>query len=281
MNRRGWIRLAAAAATAGRRLRAARWKTPIAAELWCVREELKKDLSGTLKAIAVMGYDAVEFSGAYFDYTLDRAREIRSILDGLGLKCVGTHNSPKYFTGENLPRAIELNSIVGGKQLIQASAPDTTTASAWRAVADNLNRVSEALRPHGMRTGYHNHAVEFQPVEGAIPWEIVAANTSTDVILQLDLGFITSVGRDPVDLIKRHPGRMRSVHVKDYSLEAGRGFRVVFGEGSVKWREVFRATETIGGIEHYIIEQDATYLSPLETMEKSLHNMKRLWEDMK
>ena len=249
---------------------------PIAAELYCVRDDLKRDPAGTLRAIARMGYEAVEFSGAYFEYTADRAGEIRKLLDELNLRCVGTHNSPKYFASTQLERAIELNRILGGKYLIQASAPNTTTEKGWREVAERLNQVAEALRPHGMRTGYHNHAGEFQPVDGKVPWEIIAANTVPDVVLQLDIGFLISVGRDPVECMNAYPGRMATIHVKDYSSEPDRGFKVVFGEGSAKWAEIFRVAETVGRTETYIIEQDATKYPPLETMERCLANLQKL-----
>ena len=83
-----------------------------------------------------------------------------------------------------------------------------------------------------MNAGYHNHQTEFKPLEGKRPIEVIAANTAKDVMLQFDVGTCIEAGSDPVAWINQNPGRIRSMHCKDYSPEAGKGYKVLFGEGA-------------------------------------------------
>jgi len=253
-----------------------RKRIPIALELYSVREECKKDIKGTVRAVGKMGYEGVEYFATYFDFGPELCKELRQIMDELKIRCFSTHNSGKYLLPENLGKAIELNQILGSRQIIQASAGKIATAQGWREVADRLNAVTEKLKPLGMRVGFHNHGVEFVPVEGKIPFEILAENTTKDVILQLDVGAALSAGAHPVDWIKRHPGRTVSVHVKDYSKDPAKGFKVLLGEGDVPWKEVFQAAESVGGVEVYIIEQEGAALPPMETVDQCLKNWHKL-----
>ena len=253
-----------------------RKKIPVALELYSVREECKKDIKGTVRAVGQMGYDGVEYFATYFDFGTDLAKELRQIMDDLKIRCFSTHNSAKYLLPENLEKAAELNQILGSGQIIQASAPRITTAKGWQEVAENLNKAAEKLKPLGMRVGYHNHGVEFKPVEDKLPWEILAENTAKDVILQFDVGAAISSGADPVTLIKRYPGRTVSMHVKEYSKDPAKGFRVLLGEGDAQWKEIIQAAEGVGGVEVYIIEQEGATLPPLETVERCLKAMRKL-----
>jgi sugar phosphate isomerase/epimerase len=253
-----------------------RKRVPIALELYSVREECKKDLQGTVRAVGRMGYEGVEYFATYFDFGNELAKELRQIMDELKIQCCSTHNSAKFLAPENLDRAIELNQILGSRTIIQASAPKIANAQGWREVGERLNAVAAKLKPLGMRVGYHNHDVEFRPLEGQLPFEILAENTSKDVILQFDVGAAISAGADPVAWIKRYPGRTVLMHVKDYSKDPAKGFRVLLGEGDAPWKEIFQAAESVGGVEVYIIEQEGSALPPLETVERCLKNWRKL-----
>jgi sugar phosphate isomerase/epimerase len=86
--------------------------------------------------------------------------------------------------------------------------------------------------------------------------DVLAASTPRDVTLQFDVGTCVEVGADPVAWIKANPGRIRSVHCKDWGAGAGRGYAVAFGEGDAPWRAIFDAVESVGGVEYYLIEQE-------------------------
>jgi sugar phosphate isomerase/epimerase len=254
LSRREFLGIAAALPLAAASLRAAAKNIPVGLELYSVRGELAKDLPGTISAVGKMGYEVVEFYAPYLNWTTETARDVRRRLDDVGLKCLSTHNNGPSFTDDGLKKAIELNQIIGSKYVIMASAPRATGIDAWKTLAGQLTSISEKLKPLGMATGYHNHQVEWRPLEGQRPMDVIAAGTPKDVVLQFDVGTCVEVGADPIAWIKAHPGRIKSIHCKDWSKE--RGYAVAFGEGDAPWKQIFEAAEDDGGVEFYLVEQE-------------------------
>jgi len=270
ISRRAFLGSAAAAAGWGQRR-----KIPVGLELFSVRNELRADLMGTVKRVAQMGYEGVEFFSPYFEWKPDYAKEVRKLLDDLGIKCWSTHNGARSFAPENLAHAIELNQIIGSKYIIMASAGKVENLDGWKGVAERLNQAAEKMRPAGMRPGFHNHQTEFRPLEGTRPMEVLAKNTGKDVVLQLDVGTCVEAGSDPVAWIKANPGRIGSVHCKEWTA-SGKGYRVLLGEGDAPWKEIFAAAESVGGVEYYLIEQEGSDYPPFETAEKCLATYRKM-----
>ena len=254
----------------------ARQKIPIGLELYSVRDELGKDLMGTVRAVAKMGYEVVEFYSPYYDWTPDYTKDVRKLLNDLGIRCLSTHNSANAFNPEGLDKAIELNQILGSKFIVMASAGRVRGLDGWKTVGDRLSRASEKLAPLGMRAGFHNHKLEFVPLEGKRPMEVIAAHTPKEVLLQLDVGTCVDAGSDPIAWIKAHPGRINSLHCKDWAAGEGKGYRVLFGEGDSPWKGIFEAAETVGGVEFYLIEQEGSRYAAMETAERCLATWKKL-----
>ncbi|HEU4389245.1 MAG TPA: TIM barrel protein, partial [Blastocatellia bacterium] len=146
----------------------------------------------------------------------------------------------------------------------------------WKKVADQITWASEKLKPAKMRAGYHNHKPEFLPVEGKRPMEIIARNTPKSVMLQLDVGTCVDAGADPVEWIKANPGRINSIHCKDWAAGEDKGYRVLFAEGEAQWAKIFDAAEKIGGVEYYLIEQEGSRFPSLETAERCLATWKKM-----
>jgi sugar phosphate isomerase/epimerase len=254
LSRRAFLGMTAALPFAAASLKAAAKSVPVGLELYSVRGELAKDLPGTITAVGKMGYQVVEFYAPYLNWPTETAKDVRKRLDDLGVKCHSTHNNGPSFTEEGLKKAIELNQIIGSKYLIMASAPRATGIDAWKTVAAQLTSISETLKPLGMATGYHNHQVEWRPLEGQRPMDVLAAGTPKDVVLQFDVGTCVEVGADPIAWINANPGRIKSVHCKDWSKE--KGYAVAFGEGDAPWKKIFEAVEKTGGVEYYLVEQE-------------------------
>jgi sugar phosphate isomerase/epimerase len=249
---------------------------PVGIEMYSVRDELGKDLLGTTRAIAKMGYKVMEFYSPYFNWTTDQAKQVRALLDEFGARCNSTHNDSRYFTDENLSKAIELNHILGAKYMVMASPGRVTTLDDFKALAGRLTEAHEKLRAAGMAAGYHNHQTEFKPIDGKRPMEVIAANTPKDFMLQLDVGTCVEVGSDPVAWIKANPGRIKCLHCKDWAAGPDKGYRVLFGEGASPWQKIFQAAESKGGVEYYLIEQEGSRFPSLETAEKCLENWKKM-----
>lgn len=274
LSRRSFVALAAGAPAA---LAAPKGKgVPVGIELYSVRNELKQDLMGTVRAVAKMGYEGVEFFSPYTAWTVEQARDVRKLMDDLGIKCYSTHNGSNTFAADALPHAIELNKALGSRYVVMASAGKVENLDGWRRVAETLNQATEKLKPAGLKAGFHNHQVEFTPLEGQRPIDILAANTSKDVALQLDVGTCVHAGADPVAWIEKNPGRIRSLHLKDWSPDESKGYKVLFGEGNAPWTRIFQAAEKVGGVEYYLIEQEGSALSPMETAERCLANYRKL-----
>jgi sugar phosphate isomerase/epimerase len=226
-------------------------------QLYSVRNAYASDLPGTVTAVAKMGYEAVEFWSPYMQWDNVQAKGVRQLLDDLGVSCPSTHNPASSLSGDGLKRAIELNQIIGSRAIVAASPPPKlVTADGWKTFADTCAQASDALRPLGMRAGFHNHAAEWRPVEGQKPMDILATGTPPDFVLQLDVGTCVEAGQDPVAWISAHPGRIASMHCKDWGAGAGRGYAVAFAEGDAPWPRIFQAAESVGGIEHYFLEQE-------------------------
>jgi sugar phosphate isomerase/epimerase len=247
---------------------------PTGLELYSVREELKKDLEGTVRAVAEMGYQCVEFYAPYFEWSESQTKQVRKLLDDLGIRCFSTHNDSSYFSPEKIGRARDLNLILGSKYVVMASSNPKPGLDGWKAVADTLNGAAEQLESSALKAGYHNHNREFMPVENQRPIEILAKNTKSSIMLQLDVGTCLEAGSDPVAWIRANPGRIRSLHLKDWSPEPAKGYTVLFGEGAAQWKSIFEAAESVGGVEYYLIEQEGSRFAELETARRCLKSFR-------
>jgi len=169
-------------------------RIPIGLELYSVRHDLAEDVAGTLKAVAEMGYEGVEFAGS----PQHSAQELRTILDDVGLVCCGWHTPFNLVQDDTLEDTIEFNRIVGNQYIIIPGLPGnlTQTRDDWRKVADFFNQLVEKLAPHDMLTGYHNHSAEFKLVDGEMPWDTLFSNTGSGVVMQLDTGNAIHGGAD-------------------------------------------------------------------------------------
>jgi sugar phosphate isomerase/epimerase len=257
-------------------------KIPIGLELYSVRTELARDLPGTLRAVAGAGYEAVEFYAPYFSWQIPYAKEVRGLMDDLGLRCHSTHNHIEAFTaGEGLARAIELNQIIGARHLILATAPpETRGLDGWKNLCDRLTTAVESLQPHGLTAGFHNHQTEWAALDGGPRvMDVIAAHTPPEFVLQFDVGTCLEAGQDPLAWIRANPGRIRSIHLKDWAPGAAadeKGYRVLFGEGVAPWTDIFAAAEAGGGVEYYLLEQEGSRFSETETAQRCLASYKKL-----
>jgi sugar phosphate isomerase/epimerase len=247
---------------------------PVGLELYSVREELRKDLMGTVRGVAKMGYQCVEFFAPYYAWTPEYAKQVRAELDELAIRCYSTHNGLQSFTPEGLGKAIDLNKTLGTRYVVLAHPGRVSTLDDWKRVAETLNKANDTMQGQGLHAGYHNHDLEWKPVEGQKPIELLAATLDKSILLQLDVGTCVATGNDPVAWINRNPGRIRSIHVKDWSPTTG--YNVLTGEGIAPWKGIFAAAESTGGIEYYLIEQEGSQYSEMETARRCLELFRKL-----
>jgi len=263
------------AATSSLAIAAAQKKSiPVGLEMYSVRKALAADPMGAIRKVGEMGYQDVEFYAPYYMWTTDQAKDVRKLLDDLGMKCLSTHNALTNYKPENIQKAIDLNMILGTHFMVIASSPRAQNLDDWKKIADSLTEGADKLRPAGLRGGYHNHQAEFTPLEGKRPIEVIAANTPKDFMLQFDVGTCVEMGSDPVAWINANPGRINSLHLKDWNKE--KGYRCLFGEGAAPWKAIFAAAEKTGGVEYYLIEQEGSEFSEFETAQKCFENYRKM-----
>ena len=254
-------------------------RIPIGLELYSVRHDLAADARGTLKAVAEMGYEGVEFAGP----PQHSAEEIRGMLDEFGLVCCGWHTPFNLVQDDKLEETIAFNKTIGNRYVIIPGLPADYRSSiaAWRKAADFFNQLADKLASHDMMTGYHNHHVEFEPMEGGLPWDTFFGNTKKEVIMQFDLGNALRGGADLVSIMERYPGRTVTIHLKPYSKSAGKedprlGFRPIIGDDDVPWDDIFRLCETTGETKWYIVEYESDAYPPMESVERCLKSLKAM-----
>jgi sugar phosphate isomerase/epimerase len=241
LSRRSFVFLSAASACA---LRAQSGKRiPVGLQQTAVGRNIQQDLTGTLRAVAKMGYDIIEFSAnTFMTWTPEKAKEVRTLLDEIHLRCRSTHNEIVSFSGDGLSKSIELNHILGSNTLVSVRGPaGTPTLDAWKRFSDQLSQAAGRIRNAGMTLGFHNHEIEFKPVEGTRPIDILAGNKDI-TSFHLNVGLCLRGGGDPVAFIKQCPRRIQSLLVQDY-------------QGQAKWKEIFAAAEGTGGLEFYLLQR--------------------------
>ena len=258
MTRRTFFKMSAAAATLAasgdRGLLAAQTyggkKIPIALQLYTIGADLRRDMAGSLAAVAKLGYKGVEFAG----FNNVAAKDIRKMLDDNGLQCVGCHTALNTLQGEEFDKTVEFNKAIGNPRLVVPSlaANYTNSRKSIEDAADIFNGIAAKLKPLGMRTGFHCHPGEFRQVEGATVWDIFFTRANKDVIMQIDLGHMGTAGADQVAALNKYPGRAATVHVKPANAAP------LLGDAADtnKWPEIFKACESVGATEWYIVEYD-------------------------
>lgn len=246
---------------------------PIALQLYSVREDCKNDFFGTIAAVAKMGFQGVEFAG-YFGH---KAEDIKQCLADNAILCEGAHVGFDQFNEENFESTVEFHKALGCDWLIVPGLPDESRASVANAMdaARKLTAISDALRPHGLLTGYHCHHADMLPLDsGKSFWDIIAENTPEDFLMQYDTANGMSAGADPVQPILDWPGRGLSVHLKEWSGEHG---AKVIGEGTVPFENVFQACESVGGTHWYVVEHEQyENMSPLDSVDLCLKNLRKM-----
>lgn len=244
----------------------AKKKPRIGLELYSVRNECKADFRGTIEQVAKIGYAGVEFAG-YWGLS---AKEVRQMIDDNGLVTCGTHTGFADLKPDKIDATIEFNLIIGNKFVICPYMTGKTRAE-WLAHAKMFNELADKLAPLGMFVGYHAHKHDFELIEGQSAWDTFFMNTKKEVICQLDTSNCRDGGQDPVEVLHRYPGRVRTVHIKPN----GGGPEAVIGEDKINWPGVFEFCETQGATDWYVVEHE-TSKQPLVTVAKMYAKLKEL-----
>jgi sugar phosphate isomerase/epimerase len=239
-------------------------KMPLGFQVWTIKDALIKDFPGTLKMMADLGYKSVEMcsppgyeSSGFGPLMKYKPREMKKIINDAGLQFLSTHYGMSELK-KNLSERIDFAAESGQKQIILSSfgLPKTATLSDWKKAADELNSVGEKTKASGIQTGYHNHHMEFDKLEGTLIYDALMEQFNPDFVKMQFQVAVISIGYKASDYFNKYPGRFISAHLADWSAETQKS--VPCGKGSVDWKEFFGALKT-GGVKNIFAEIDQSF----------------------
>jgi len=259
----------------------------IGLQLYTIRDQMAADVQGTLKQVAGMGYKYMELAG-YSDgkfYGYEPA-EFKKIVEDLGMIVLSSHTQVEAagITSENAKKMADDHAKLGVKFCVQPWVVEearTTVASYQKMVAD-WNLVGKIMKESGIQFAYHNHNFEFGTVEGKVPYfDVLMAELDKDMVtLELDMFWASKAGQNPVELIKKYPGRFQLFHMKDMFTNQPPFFDVTkddiapVGAGVIDFKAILEARD-IAGMKYFIVEQDQSRENRImEDIKTSITNLK-------
>lgn len=242
----------------------------ISIQLWSVKDQVKADFKGTLKALADMGFEGVEFANEFGEFTGD-ATAIKKVLDSLSLKGSGAHVSFEQLNDENFANTVKFYQTLGVDMLIVGWDERAWHPEGIKKIVALLNKLSPKLAPFGMKTGFHNHQHEFNDFEGTTYWDYLAVNTPHNVVLQQDVGWTTYAGKDPIAYVEKYPGRTLTTHYKVKLPEGTQGKLPIIGQDTIDWLSLTKANMAVGGTLWLVVEQEEypNGLTPMQAVAES------------
>lgn len=282
LDRRAFLAAGIAAMTAGGASAAAqpffkKHGLPIGIQLYTLAPEAAKDLDGTLKAVAGIGYKNVELHGLLGK----TGAQLRTSLDAAGLACTAIHVQGRGQLDGDLGKLAETLTAIGVKTAIMPSPyiPDRLvgkglrevltqlTADDWKMNADFLTEKSAVLAKSGIRLGYHNHNFEFVPLGDTTGLEIMIQRTDPKLVtFELDVGWVAAAGVDPAAFFAKHKGRFSLMHVKDIKADTQANFELKMdpteiGSGKLPWKTLLPAAYA-AGVRGFYVEQEPPFARP-------------------
>lgn len=259
---------------------------PPGIQLYAVREPLASDAPGTLKALHDIGFREVESAGAG-KYT---AKDFRKLIADSGLKLPSAHvafqmdNDLKpaleeanelgveYATSSFLRKLTDPGRTSLRNNTTQQPAMPPMGLDGFKKVAARMNEIGRQAHAAGLKYAYHNHNFEFEKLpDGSVGYDVLLKETDPALVaFEVDCGWMTAAGSNPVDYFKRYPGRFRMIHVKDFKplskpsidmVGPDRPAGVELGHGFIDYKPIFAASKA-AGIEHAFAEQEAPYVRP-------------------
>ena len=252
--------LAAAAAAHGRAHAAASVKPPLGLQLYSVRNQLAKDLAGTLKLVRDWGFEEVESFGDY-------GASIAGTLKDLGLRCSAIHVGYDRLTSD-LDGVLKEADALGVKTIVNPYLPHKQRPSASRgeilSAASDFAKWSKACRAVGKRFAYHIHGQEFGKTDDGTLFDVLAQESGPEVGFEADVFWVSAGGVDPVALMGRYPGRIWFTHLKDMakgSQSAAERANVVIGTGTIDIKGIVAAGAKAGVEIHYLEDESPAVLT--------------------
>lgn len=223
---------------------------PLGIQLYTLREEMAESVSGTLSRLAQIGYKEAEFAG-YFDHD---AKQMRRLLDEYGLTAPSSHVSLQVLQSEP-EQSIEFAVAMGHRYLVVPSLPEEQRQSIdqYRRTAETFNLLGEQCKAAGLQFAYHNHAFEFDVIDGQVPYDVLLDETDPELVgMEMDIYWVRKGGQSPLRYLSEWSGRFPLCHIKDMSSD---GSMVDVGDGEIDFPALFKFRDK-GELVHGFVEHD-------------------------
>ena len=250
-------------------------KKIIGIQLYTLRNQVKEDFTGTLQKIADIGYNAIEAAGyadgKFYGYP---PKEYKKINEDFGLIPQSSHTMVNI---ENIDKVIEDTLEAGMTYLVlpYLSEDKRRTIDEYKKTAEEFNKIGERCKNSGLQFAYHNHAFEFEKMNGIIPYDILLEQTNPEfVTMQLDLYWMVYGGYEPIDYFGKYPGRFGLWHVKDMDNTEKRESTEI-GKGIIDFEKVFADKER-AGMKYFYLEQESFKIPPFESIAISYNYLNNL-----
>jgi len=226
-----------------------------------------------------MGFGEVEnfgYNGKFFGMS---ANEYKSVLSDLGMTAPSGHYMYGNFGNKQIPgtllygweKAVEDAAAIGQQYMVIAylMPEERGDGDTYKKIAANLSKAAETCKKAGIQLCYHNHDFEFEAQQGILPFDILTAETDKDMVkIELDLYWAVRANQNPIDLFKKHKGRIALWHVKDMDNTDKKNFTEV-GNGVIDFGTIFSQAKT-SGMKHFFVEQDVCPGSPFDSIKQSI-----------
>ena len=256
----GCLSRASATASGARRLKR------VGIQLYSLRDDAKVNLERTIAAIAAAGYHDVELLGSMNNFDTPPA-QLRQVLDRNGLRAPSTHVGGNVV--DNLTRNLDDAQTLGHTYITVASLPIQSPRKLddYRRWADRLNEAGRITRQRGVWMAFHNHANDFEVLDGQVAYDVFVERTDPSVVRhQLDTGNVAMSGRDPMDYMKKFGERYWSFHIKDVS-SLGAKSDTELGIGVIDFKKLFASIERIDE-KHLFVEQETYPGAPIDSLRR-------------
>jgi sugar phosphate isomerase/epimerase len=261
----------------------------IGLQLYSVKDVIEKDLQGTLKQLADIGYKEIEsYPGQKGHYFGMEAKEFAKMTKDLGLNLVSSHfgsgsrdDKPgdwhKATMLQNFDQ-LAAKAAETGQQYITCSSLSEglrKTKDDLKRTAELFNQTGEKAKKAGLQFAYHNHNFEFDQVGDVMMYDFLLANTDPELVkYELDLFWVTAAGKDPVAYLEKYPNRFPLCHVKDMDKQ-DKTRNTEVGTGSIDYQKVLKAAKD-NGMKHYLVEQEYFTRPSIESMRINYNNLSKM-----
>jgi sugar phosphate isomerase/epimerase len=250
----------------------------IGLQLYTLRDTIGADPKGVLEKVASFGYKELETYG-YADgkiFGMDFT-EFCKFTKGLGMDVVSGHYGLDKIKGDTWKKAVEDAKKNSQKYMVvpYINEPDRKSIDDYKKICADLNAAGEVCNKNGIRFGYHNHAFEFETVDGQIPFDVMLKELDhKNVGMEMDIFWVVNAGQDPIKYFEKHPGRFEQWHVKDMKKD-DRNKNADVGTGSIDYKSIF-AKASLSGMKHWYVEQESYPGAPIDSVAASAKFLKNL-----